>query len=131
MGADTHAHDPLVEYLSRMGQGVFQHPTPDGYPDEAAPWLGTLLWRWNFAFALAAGKVPTVKVPLAQLAKAIGVEGMDASEARQTLFRYLVGGQPTSAHRQALDQAAIALGATATNADLLAVVLASPGFQRY
>ena len=72
LGADTHAHQPLIEYLQRMGQGPFQHPTPDGYPDRAAPWLGTLLWRWNFAFALASNRVPTVRVALDQLAKRSG-----------------------------------------------------------
>ena len=41
-----------------MGQGIFQYPTPDGYPDKASPWLGTLLWRWNFAFSLATNTVP-------------------------------------------------------------------------
>jgi len=56
VGADTHAHAPLIDYLVRMGQGVFEYPTPDGYPDEASPWMGTLLWRWNFSFALAAGE---------------------------------------------------------------------------
>jgi uncharacterized protein (DUF1800 family) len=132
VGADTHARDPLVEYLARMGQGVFQHPTPDGYPDEAAPWLGTLLWRWNFAFALAAGKVPTVDVPLAQLTKAIGAEGgADPAAARETIFRYLAGGRPTAPQRQALDEAAAALGSAAAPADLVAVVMASPAFQRY
>ena len=43
VGADTHAHAPLIEYLVRMGQGVFEFPTPDGYPDKTGPWLGTLL----------------------------------------------------------------------------------------
>lgn len=130
VGADTHARDPLVEYLSRMGQGVFQHPTPDGYPDEAAPWLGTLLWRWNFAFALAAGKVPTVKAPLEQLAKALRITRADRA-GRETLFRYFAGGQPTAAQRQSLDRAAAALGENATVADVAAVVMASPAFQRY
>ena len=130
VGADTHAHDPLTEYLSRMGQGVFQHPTPDGYPDEAAPWLGTLLWRWNFAFALPAGKVPRVKVPLEQLAKAIGLNAVDAPGARETAFRYLAGVSPTAVQRAALDEAAAALGSGAGTADLLALVMASPAFQR-
>ena len=79
LGADTHAHQPLIEYLQRMGQGPFQYPTPDGYPDRAAPWLGTLLWRWNFAFALASNRVPTVTVALDQLANAIGAIGQSAA----------------------------------------------------
>lgn len=72
VGADTHAHAELIEYLIRMGQGVFQFPTPDGYPDKTSPWLGTLMWRWNLAFALAANQVPSVSVPLPKLLVALG-----------------------------------------------------------
>src|SRR5262249_49773159 len=67
LGADTHAHKDLIEYLLRMGQGSFQYPTPDGYPDRIEPWLGTLLWRWNFSFALASSRIPAVNVYLDQL----------------------------------------------------------------
>ncbi len=72
VGADTHAHAELIEYLVRMGQGIFQFPTPDGYPDKTSPWLGTLLWRWNLGFALAANQVPSVSVPLPKLLAALG-----------------------------------------------------------
>jgi uncharacterized protein (DUF1800 family) len=50
--ATTDAGSPIQDYLLRMGHAPFHYPTPDGYPEEAAPWLGTLLWRWNFAVAL-------------------------------------------------------------------------------
>lgn len=75
IGADTHAHQPLIEYLMRMGQAPFQYPTPDGYPDESQPWMGTLLWRWNFALDLASNRVPTVKVPVHELTHAIARAG--------------------------------------------------------
>jgi uncharacterized protein (DUF1800 family) len=131
VGADTHAHGPLVEYLTRMGQGVFQYPTPDGYPDEAAPWMGTLLWRWNLAFALAAGKVPTVNVPLDKLNAAIaaGAKGGAGDGGKfESLFRYFVGRAPASHERAALAEASKDLSASS---DLAALVLASPAFQRY
>ena len=41
--------------LGRMGQPLFQWPTPDGFPDRAAAWSGNLLPRWQFALALAGG----------------------------------------------------------------------------
>ena len=126
LGADTHAHAPLVEYLTRMGQGVFQYPTPDGYPDEAAPWVGTLLWRWNLAFALVAGKVPTVKVAMDKLTAAIAAGAKDG-ETFEALFRYFVGRSPASHEREALTEAAKGPGAAG---DLAALVLASPAFQR-
>jgi len=133
VGADTHAHGPLVEYLTRMGQGIFQYPTPDGYPDEAAPWMGTLLWRWNLAFALAAGKVPTVNVPLGKLSNAIaaGAKGgaADGTGGKvEPLFRYFVGRAPAEAEHAALAGATKDLSAPS---DLAALVLASPAFQRY
>jgi uncharacterized protein (DUF1800 family) len=130
VAADTHAHGGLVEYLQRMGQGVFQHPTPDGYPDEAAPWLGTLLWRWNFAFSLAKGEVPSVDVPKEKLLKALG--GEDVATLPDRLLRYVTGRQAQEAERSALVSAAAS--ATKKNDEprtMLALAIASPAFQRY
>jgi uncharacterized protein (DUF1800 family) len=120
VGADTHAHQPLIAYLTRMGQGVFQYPTPDGYPDKTSPWLGTLMWRWNLSFALAANKVPSVTVPWDKLLKATGAQ---ASDTADKLFRYFAGHDPTPLQSEAL--------ASVTAADLPGVILASPAFQRY
>ena len=122
LGADTHAHQPLIEYLQRMGQGPFQYPTPDGYPDRTATWLGTLLWRWNFAFGAAANLLPTVTVPLDQLAQAIGGQTMFQPDA---LLSYFVGRKGSAAELEA-----IAGYKTHNHAELVALVLASPAFQR-
>jgi hypothetical protein len=137
LGADTHAHQPLIEYLQRMGQGPFQHPTPDGYPDRAAPWLGTLLWRWNFAFALASNRVPTVNVALDQLAQAIGAIGGSVNNGLRParLIPYFIGRAGSAAETRALDdylggQYANDVGDANHRAELVALVLASPAFQR-
>lgn len=133
LGADTHAHRPLIEYLQRMGQGPFQHPTPDGYPDQAAPWLGTLLWRWNFAFTLVSGQVPSVELATEQLLKAIGGLSPDR------LLPYFVGRAGSEVEIRALNEylrsgAAGDLSSVAgegnRKAELLGLILASPGFQR-
>jgi uncharacterized protein (DUF1800 family) len=135
VGADTHAHGDLIDYLGAMGQGVFQHPTPDGYPDEAAAWTGTLLWRWNFAFALAAGQVPSVKVPLAKLRAAIeaGAAGATAPTHEQRAFRYLIGRSPSASEGAALAEGSAALRAAGNSGDagLFGLLLASPAFQRH
>src|SRR5262249_27070901 len=90
-GAHTHAHTPLIENLPRIGQAPFQHPTPDGYPVEAAPWLGTLLWRWNFALAIAANRIPSVNVEPHRLINAIG--GSDPAQ----LLPHFIGRAGTKA----------------------------------
>jgi len=92
--------------------------------------MGTLLWRWNFAFALAAGEVPSVNAPLEKLAAALRAGG-DAPQA-EMYFRYATGREPTAAERAALDSAEAKLGpGDARHAPLLGLVLASPAFQRY
>ena len=121
LGADTHAHQPLIEYLQRMGQGPFQYPTPDGYPDRTAPWLGTLLWRWNFAFSAASNHLPTVNVPLNQLAQAIG------GFRPERLLPYFIGRKGSEGELKAI---ADYQKSNADDAELVSLVLASPAFQR-
>jgi uncharacterized protein (DUF1800 family) len=111
LAATTQGKRNVRQYLERMGQSPFQYPTPDGYPDEPEPWHGTLLWRWNFALAVAKGKVEDAKAGIA-LADPEG------------LFAHLVGRRPDGREREAL------LGAGGP-AEALAMVLASPAFQWY
>ena len=41
--------DRVLDYLESTGQGLFRHPTPDGYPDVMEDWLSTnpimSIWR--------------------------------------------------------------------------------------
>ncbi len=53
LDARTRAEPALVEALARMGESPYQHPTPDGYPERASAWTGTLWWRWRTAYDLA------------------------------------------------------------------------------
>ena len=131
LGADTHAHQPLIEYLQRMGQGPFQHPTPDGYPDRTAPWLGTLLWRWNFAFALAANRVPSVDISVDELLKAIGSAGSSGPQVPR-LIPYFVGRTASKNELKALEDYVSGAQVDTQNyrAELIALVLSSPAFQR-
>jgi hypothetical protein len=110
-----------------MGQAPFQHPTPDGYPDEAAPWLGTLLWRWNFALAVAANQVPSVAIDARRLMDAIGVD----SPARA--LPHFVGRAGTEVELKALGAGAAGPGSSPDDrrAETLGLILASPAFQRY
>jgi uncharacterized protein (DUF1800 family) len=112
LAVTTQAKRSLQQYLQRMGQAPYQYPTPDGYPDEMTPWLGTMLWRWNFALNLAHGKVDSdVK---------IGLEKPDPV----ALFPHLVGRKPGEAELQSIQS-------QASPEEGLALVLASPAFQWY
>ena len=56
--AETDAGPALTD-VSRSAWATrpSSYPTPDGYPATAQRWLGTLLWRWKFAVALASDRI--------------------------------------------------------------------------
>ncbi len=114
LGADTTAGDDVLERLGRMGQSPFSHPTPDGYPDRADAWTGALLFRIDFAVALARGEIASACVDLPALRRALGT--------RDAMFGHLLGRAPTSAEARALTDV--------SSDDLPGVLLASPAFQR-
>lgn len=123
LAADTQAEKTILEPLQRMGHGLFQYPTPDGYPDDELPWMGTLMWRWNFALALAANKQLGAKVELRPLRRALRKSDAEADIARW--FAHFIGRQPTATEVTALDQ--FAPGSPESS---IGLILASPAFQR-
>jgi len=47
--------DPMIGWLNRMGQGLFAHETPDGYPVSAAAWSGPGQMATRFEIARQIG----------------------------------------------------------------------------
>lgn len=123
VAADTQAEKGILEPLQRMGHGLFQYPTPDGYSDDELPWMGTLMWRWNFALALAEDKQPGSKVDLQPLGKALREKASQPDVARW--FAHFVGRVPTAQEAQAVS----ALAADSSE-PMIGLILASPAFQR-
>ncbi len=80
LNADTDGGLALQGHLSAMGQPLHEWPLPDGYPDTTHAWAGSLLARWNFAFALTGGQIQGTRVAdLPGLVKA--ATGDDAGHA--------------------------------------------------
>jgi len=102
---------PLYQVLRRMGHAPFDYPTPDGYPEEATPWLGTLLWRWHFALALTEGRIEEARVDVASVRERVG--GDDG------IMRSLLGRTPTADETAAFRESGAGL----------ALALATPAFQ--
>ncbi len=121
--SDKPSRLPLVSYLHPLGQPLFRHPTPDGYPDGETPWLGTLLWRWNFSFALAGGFVPDVRFDADGMRRSLRIPEEDPSAKASRLFAHCTGRQPNPTELTALQ-------GVADDRDLLGLILASPAFQR-
>ena len=58
LNANTDAGRHVQFHLTRMGQPLHMWPMPDGYPDSTSAWTGSLLARWNYAFAMASNSIP-------------------------------------------------------------------------
>ncbi|MEE8154551.1 MAG: DUF1800 domain-containing protein [Phycisphaerales bacterium] len=111
--AATDGGAPIVEFLHRMGHAPFQYPTPDGYPIEPEPWLGTLLWRWNFALDMMAKRI----------------EGTAVNENR--LHEILPGDDQLAAHFLGRIPTPLERDVLAETEHRVALLLASPAFQRH
>jgi uncharacterized protein (DUF1800 family) len=110
--AETDGGKPIADYLVRMGHAPFRYPTPEGYPDDETPWLGTLLWRWRFAASLASNEIPGTRVDPAALAHRVGGDTQ--------LAAHILGRVPTEVELRAYHDSGAGL----------ALLLASPAFQR-
>ena len=59
-GIDTTPRSAAI--VARLGQGLYQHQAPNGWPETGDGWIntGAILNRINFGMALASGNVPGV-----------------------------------------------------------------------
>lgn len=59
----------LFSWINKMGQKMYYYQAPTGFPDRGQYWIntGALLNRMNFGLALAAQRIPGVKINLASL----------------------------------------------------------------
>jgi hypothetical protein len=116
-----------------MGQPPFQYPTPDGYPDDANFWMGTLLWRWKFALSLVSGQITSAKPDLEGLSSALGINKKVGVEELGKLFSHFTGRTPEQNELAPLASFVEARLCEQSNcrSELAGLILCAPAFQRY
>ncbi|TKC00815.1 DUF1800 domain-containing protein [Pedobacter cryophilus] len=69
LDADITQPFQLYNWITKMGQKMYYYQAPTGFPDKGQYWIntGALLNRMNFGLALAAQKIPGVRINLAKL----------------------------------------------------------------
>ena len=67
--ADIVAPFQLYQWVTKMGEKMYNYQAPTGFPDKGQYWIntGSLLNRMNFGLALASGRIPGVKLDLLAL----------------------------------------------------------------
>jgi len=130
VAADTYAHSSVTEYLTRMGHGPFEFPTPDGYPDQSSYWVSTLLWRWNFALSLCRNEIAEVSLSLPQLYQSIAALADQQKPEVEKLFAHFIGRRPDAEELKIFAQYQTTSQITDSQSELAGLILSSPAFQR-
>ena len=130
--------------VARLGQGIYQHQAPNGWPETGTGWIntGAILGRVNFGVALAGGSVPGVSVRRWPLYAAL--EAMPREEQVDGVVRALLGGDVSADMRAVLLSGTHPLLETAQQAGMsrpagvpqdglaqvIGLAIGSPEFQR-
>jgi len=93
LGTDVDTPMPLVQWVNRIGEPLYQCQPPTGYSDKAETWVntGALLNRLNFSLALAGNKVRGSRSDVTALLG--GDSGGDAKAALDRAVQVFLGGQ--------------------------------------
>jgi len=128
VAAEPDTSPRLAQVVARLGEPLYLHVAPDGYPEREAAWVnsGALLDRMNAAVALASGKLPGVTVMLDSI-----VSAGDADQLIGVVNEKILGGTMSENTKQVLRRELAGIGDPA-QARALAVGLAigGPEFQK-
>jgi uncharacterized protein (DUF1800 family) len=140
LGADVDQPLQLAQWVSRIGEPLYQCLTPNGYSDKAAAWVstGALLNRVNFAVALTSNKVRGAQVDISSL---VGADvNANPKLALQRIETEFLAGQISDSTRATLEQEMIEPRITGAKLDdpvtqvnvslITGLVLGSPEFQK-
>ena len=93
LGTDVDTPMPLVQWIGRIGEPLYQCQPPTGYSDKADAWVntGALLSRLNFSLTLAENKVRGARTDVTSL---LGMESVnDPKTALDRAVGVFLGGQ--------------------------------------
>jgi uncharacterized protein (DUF1800 family) len=94
----------LGQFISKMGQPLYQYQAPTGYPDRAEQWVntGALLERLNFGLALSSSRLRGTAVDLKRVAP--GVDTSKSAAVMDRAISALLNNEISRQTRQVLDK---------------------------
>jgi uncharacterized protein (DUF1800 family) len=104
LGTDVDTPMPLVNWVGRIGEPLYQCQPPTGYSDKADAWVntGALLNRLNFSLALAGNKMRGARTDVSSL---LGMDSSaDAKTALDRAVQVFLGGQAGPTTVQTLEK---------------------------
>lgn len=104
LGTEVDTPMPLVQWVNRIGEPLYQCQPPTGYSDKAETWVntGALLNRLNFSLALAGNKIRGSRSDISAF---LGSDsGTDPNAALNRAVALLLGGQIAPATIETLEK---------------------------
>jgi uncharacterized protein (DUF1800 family) len=128
-GAQPDTSLRLAQVVARLGEPLFMHAAPDGYPDSAGAWMnsGALFDRMNIAMALAADRLPGARVALDRL---LGAPQDPAALVAAVDTTVLAGTMTANTTRVIQDEIGSVLNPIAARALAVGLAMGGPEFQR-
>src|SRR6266576_1002393 len=140
LGTDVDTPLPLVQWIGRIGEPLYQCQPPTGYSDKSETWVntGALLNRLNFSLALAGNRIRGARSDVASL---LSVDSSaDPKAALDRAVQVFLGGEAARTTAETLEKQLdnpqvlhAKLDDTRREADLgviAGLVLGAPEFQR-
>ena len=137
LGAGADTTQRTVQLIGRLGEPIWGHLAPNGWPETSGEWMnpGALLQRVTFATDAAEGRTAALRVDDAPFFRRALTLPLDAQV--DAIVSELLPGTPIGDVRTPLVAAAAApraatgpSGNAAVLRNVIALTLASPGFQR-
>ncbi len=102
MGAMPDSTPRSAQLVSRLGEPIFGHQAPNGYPETGDAWMntGSILNRINFGLAAASGRVPNVR--LADWPATTQLASLSREQQVDGVIQALFGGAASNDTRQVL-----------------------------
>jgi len=104
LGTDVDTPLPLVQWVGRIGEPLYQCQPPTGYSDKSETWVntGALLNRLNFSLALAGNRMRGARSDVGSL---LGVDpSVDPKAALDRAVQVFLGGQAAPATVETLEK---------------------------
>jgi uncharacterized protein (DUF1800 family) len=128
-GADPDTTPRLAQVVARLGEPLYLHVAPDGYPERQDDWVnsGALLARMNASVGLASGKLPGVTVGLDTLIPATS----DVRALLDAIDRRLLGGAMSAHTRSVIEHQLADVADPVARRNLgVGLALGGPEFQK-
>jgi len=129
VGGEPDTTPRLAQVVARLGEPLYLHVAPDGYPEREDAWVnsGALLDRMNAAVALAAGRLPGVTVSLDSIVPAAQAAERLIAQANAAVLSGTMSEHTKAVIRRQLSDVNDALQARAL---AIGLAIGGPEFQR-